>query len=485
MDTESSHLPWDDLSHAEGSIPWPALQAFAEAVTTDREVTERLFRVYDEAHEKALRETCYADLYVPAILAMAAPKLGDEQRREVGAFLLEKLAAAGQDDDDIGLEVLTAAAGAMGPVLLPLVLDALAKESDTMGAWRFLWSLTMLAVETDDPALRDPVIQACVDLLERVDRGEANRWDGGRAAWTLASLKCVKHTDLLKHLSEDATDRFLGGEYQEALALIQGNLRRKPWKELWEYPVEEWLRSRWKTARDWYAKRQTEDDMEYDGEEEAAENARLQRVEDLTAAFMKSPVGQALPLELLEEAGFIVDCLLSYGVTHLGIEVEELNESELCELLLYILPRKITADQDLFEKIAPTTEAFLQWAGSEGLLAQADVLAAKVHGWADAIVGNGMDPAYWGPGKAFAMRAEKAGIDLTDRGMVEQYLAQETLRFLEEKGLDGPAPVDYAPAIPIVEHAPKTGRNDPCPCGSGKKYKKCCGNPANPQQANV
>ncbi len=22
---------------------------------------------------------------------------------------------------------------------------------------------------------------------------------------------------------------------------------------------------------------------------------------------------------------------------------------------------------------------------------------------------------------------------------------------------------------------PSTGRNDPCPCGSGKKYKKCCG----------
>ena len=24
----------------------------------------------------------------------------------------------------------------------------------------------------------------------------------------------------------------------------------------------------------------------------------------------------------------------------------------------------------------------------------------------------------------------------------------------------------------------KIGRNDPCPCGSGKKYKKCCGRPA-------
>lgn len=33
--------------------------------------------------------------------------------------------------------------------------------------------------------------------------------------------------------------------------------------------------------------------------------------------------------------------------------------------------------------------------------------------------------------------------------------------------------------VPPLKHDPvvighKTGRNDPCPCGSGKKYKKCC-----------
>jgi SEC-C motif-containing protein len=27
----------------------------------------------------------------------------------------------------------------------------------------------------------------------------------------------------------------------------------------------------------------------------------------------------------------------------------------------------------------------------------------------------------------------------------------------------------------VVNDGPKVGRNDPCPCGSGKKYKKCCG----------
>lgn len=29
-------------------------------------------------------------------------------------------------------------------------------------------------------------------------------------------------------------------------------------------------------------------------------------------------------------------------------------------------------------------------------------------------------------------------------------------------------------AMPIERTAPKVGRNEPCPCGSGKKYKKCC-----------
>ena len=34
------------------------------------------------------------------------------------------------------------------------------------------------------------------------------------------------------------------------------------------------------------------------------------------------------------------------------------------------------------------------------------------------------------------------------------------------------------PAVPAAGMAPGgtvVGRNDPCPCGSGKKYKKCCG----------
>jgi uncharacterized protein YecA (UPF0149 family) len=32
----------------------------------------------------------------------------------------------------------------------------------------------------------------------------------------------------------------------------------------------------------------------------------------------------------------------------------------------------------------------------------------------------------------------------------------------------------HAPVVTYQRGAPKVGRNDPCTCGSGKKYKKCC-----------
>ncbi|NCX94194.1 MAG: zinc chelation protein SecC [Gammaproteobacteria bacterium] len=32
----------------------------------------------------------------------------------------------------------------------------------------------------------------------------------------------------------------------------------------------------------------------------------------------------------------------------------------------------------------------------------------------------------------------------------------------------------HYPNEPYVRQGEKVGRNDPCPCGSGFKYKKCC-----------
>ena len=51
---------------------------------------------------------------------------------------------------------------------------------------------------------------------------------------------------------------------------------------------------------------------------------------------------------------------------------------------------------------------------------------------------------------------------------------REVSRFVKEEGLwfytDGDTPAEASE----TKKTPKVGRNEPCPCGSGKKYKKCC-----------
>ena len=64
----------------------------------------------------------------------------------------------------------------------------------------------------------------------------------------------------------------------------------------------------------------------------------------------------------------------------------------------------------------------------------------------------------------------------------EEKVLQEVSNFIKEDGKwyyneheskvisSNPTPT----AKPFTRDQPKVGRNDPCPCGSNKKYKKCC-----------
>lgn len=59
---------------------------------------------------------------------------------------------------------------------------------------------------------------------------------------------------------------------------------------------------------------------------------------------------------------------------------------------------------------------------------------------------------------------------LSDAGRKE--LQNQRALIAKIKALGPPA---AKPAMPLAHQASKVGRNDPCPCGSGKKYKKCHG----------
>ena len=56
---------------------------------------------------------------------------------------------------------------------------------------------------------------------------------------------------------------------------------------------------------------------------------------------------------------------------------------------------------------------------------------------------------------------------------LEEAFQRKKRRELEQARMAGSG--DFQPVQQVVRGAAKIGRNDPCPCGSGKKYKKCCG----------
>ncbi len=72
------------------------------------------------------------------------------------------------------------------------------------------------------------------------------------------------------------------------------------------------------------------------------------------------------------------------------------------------------------------------------------------------------------------MRIQLLSEDELARMQEEQRLAQE--RQLEAaKRVENEAQEEVAKNQPVQREEEKIGRNAPCPCGSGKKYKKCCG----------
>jgi uncharacterized protein YecA (UPF0149 family) len=64
---------------------------------------------------------------------------------------------------------------------------------------------------------------------------------------------------------------------------------------------------------------------------------------------------------------------------------------------------------------------------------------------------------------------ERARREQLERRMQEQHASASATQSMAK------AAQTPEPPRTVVREAPKVGRNDPCPCGSGLKYKKCCG----------
>ena len=115
---------------------------------------------------------------------------------------------------------------------------------------------------------------------------------------------------------------------------------------------------------------------------------------------------------------------------------------------------------------------FLRTSATRAVQAEFDEASSKA--WSAAAKWHGLE----------ILRTEKGGP--SDKEGVVEFRAlysangefcdhHEISQFVKEDGGWKFADGELTGEKPIVRESPKINRNDPCPCGSGKNYKKCCG----------
>ncbi|HAM36128.1 MAG TPA: hypothetical protein DEB40_02645 [Elusimicrobia bacterium] len=82
------------------------------------------------------------------------------------------------------------------------------------------------------------------------------------------------------------------------------------------------------------------------------------------------------------------------------------------------------------------------------------------------------NPAFIKQLRTLTAHMAKEGVDIKNMEAVKAWI--EKNKDAIESGKFNEAPQESAKPETYVKTGPDVGRNDPCPCGSGKKYKKCC-----------
>jgi len=193
------------------------------------------------------------------------------------------------------------------------------------------------------------------------------------------------------------------------------------------------------------------------------------RVHEWGVEFSKSRYYERLTEEQKRESEFVVISFAEYMYSYHGLTPEEWDEVGIEECCLYTLPRKISADEPYYRSIAPVLAAFFAFLGGKELLKNTQQLIRRVEKIDKQIIKNARDPRNWGMAKSFVMAAKDAGVDIANEEEMEEFMTFYNLQILSKLKDD-----EKLGSTPESKK-PKIGRNDPCACGSGKKYKKCCG----------
>ncbi len=150
-----------------------------------------------------------------------------------------------------------------------------------------------------------------------------------------------------------------------------------------------------------------------------------------SAAFLDSPQAQALAAPKREEQRTIVERFLACAYEELGVAPHLLDGEGMHAILGHLLPARFARKDPLAAHALAVLRAYLDFLERHAVVTQAFEMR-----------------------QAFERTATEFEHAVATGEAVHHHAGERTK--------------------PFVHKAEKTGRNDPCPCGSGKKFKQCC-----------
>ncbi len=240
---------WPELLDA-GPIPWDAIRALAARLPQDHDLLESVLIRVRELVESGFYEAFnYEIVYLPTVLALSAANLSEQQRRRAAYSLVASLKVAGDEVDELYMEILNCALEAFGDAPVSAALGAISQlDADHFG-WFNLWDVLFQVTPQTEASLRQEVIGVCMDALGRAESGTLSLLDAMSAGEILAKLNVPEARDIIEGLASESVD------FKEIAAVYTGTTLDEP-----PTPVEQWVESHRGFLKDWYERE--EDDLD-------------------------------------------------------------------------------------------------------------------------------------------------------------------------------------------------------------------------------
>lgn len=234
-----------------------------------------------------------------------------------------------------------------------------------------------------------------------------------------------------------------------------------------------------------------EEEQEEENDEEIMAEDIIQELQELLFDFQETEFFSELTEEEQNMAFGILINFTDFAFQFHQITPDKWTPDNVEKVCLNSIPKSFPASEETYKAIAPVLIAFLKFLQSEDLHENTERVINRIEKIKDKMVEKAINENNWDANKTVMMFALEHDIELGNeyemKDFVEQYhdeienklkrfkhQEQQTTNPLLEQMFNNLVPGGGSVET-VVREEPKVGRNDPCICGSGKKYKKCCG----------